>query len=225
MLAKLNPTSGQLSGLQMCSPLSNLTGAELSNGRTGTLVNSPTLGFDPEIGSYVNFASASSQAITYPLIDARKVDMYISVWVYFTTVAARADFVNVGTSGVNGFAIILLATSTVRLQAGGVGSGFQLNVTSGTWYHIVWTITSANFWTFYLNGVVGTSGAGFSTIDPTGQIELGRFFSAPSHAFFLNGRLADFRIGYYTPDATEVASWYHPHRRWALYRQQNRRAV
>lgn len=218
----INRASPHAVALQMACPFfasgSNIYDAS-GFGRHGATVNNPLWKTDA-MGAYLEFVSGSSQAVTFPLIDGTKVGMYMSAWFYLTTAAARAQLWTVGDSGSSGFSVEIKSSSVFTLTANGIGgwSGGDIAITTGTWHNLVWTITAGNVWTAYLNGVQAATASGLSTVTPTDRIELGRFFFSPSHAFFLNGRIADFRIGYYCPTAAEVWSMYDPATRWDLYR-------
>lgn len=223
MVRPINRAHPHARAIQLACPFATGGGTTVLDasgyGRNGTTVNSPSWRADPQTGLHLQFTSASSQAVTFPLIDSTKADMYIAAWVWFTTASARSEFIVVGDTNVgNGLQLQLKSTSVIDCIAGGFGGkAFDIPVTTLRWYHIVWTISAANYWRLYLDGVQVAADAGWPTTSPTGRIELGRYYFPASHAFFLNGRIADFRIGYYTPTAGEVWDMYSPQNRWALY--------
>ena len=224
----LNGASPHARAIQIACPFiptGNIIYDASGYGRNGATVNSPPWVTD-DMGVTLSLTAASSQTVQLPLIDGRRADLYVSCWMYLTSNPSfRAVPWQIGDNDSNGFQVQINSSGNLNGGLPAIGGvGWSVPIPTGRWHHTCLTIATGNVWSFYLNGVLaaGPTTPGATPNVPTTRIEIG---NQTGFSFYLTGRIADFRVGYYTPTATEVWSMYDPATRWDLYRRTPTRLV
>lgn len=224
--------SGDISGTTILNYGSSQKNGYIATDNSGTLptlgtstingiVNCGVINLNETYKNYVNMTTTLGTSSTYFTIGAGTTGLSISCWFNYANFSVNYMRIFDFTTAINSIANSCLLASNYNSSSqlfveNYNASKSQYNgiaMTTNTWYHLVWTITSGGVWSVYLNNVLQSmtpaSVSSYPSITQYQYACLGRPSNNTSNPTqYFSGMLSDFRTYNYALSTSDIAYLY-----------------
>ena len=146
-------------------PLNDVSPVQDSSGNSlpsTAIVGSPSYqNPGPMVGSFA-LGMIGNESISRAIVSTAQNSFTMELWFNVTAVTNNDQIVIYnGSSGSNGWGVVMDTTRKIQYLCGGVAFGTLSNfvVTAGTWYHVC-VVRRVTQWEYWFNGVIDTAGLG-----------------------------------------------------------------